>query len=94
VLGTNPPPRAYLVAGTGNFTFGLVEGDFKYIYNFRRDRSQLYNLVTDPDEQNNLASDTAYAGLIKRDHLRLEAWVSFQNRYLARFENPALKSTH
>ena len=87
VLGANSPTRAYLFAGTGNFTFGLVEGDFKYIYNFRRDRSQLYNLANDPAEKHNLASDPAYAELIKRDHLRLEAWVSFQNRYLARF-NP------
>lgn len=89
VLGADPPARAYLFAGTGNFTFGLVEGNLKYIYNFRRGQTQLYNLVTDPGEKNNLASDPAYAKMIKRDHLRLEAWVSFQNRYLARFENPA-----
>ncbi|HVB82845.1 MAG TPA: sulfatase [Candidatus Binataceae bacterium] len=94
VLGADPPPRAYLFAGTGNFTFGLVEGDFKYIYNFRRDRAQLYNLVKDPEEKNNIASNTAYAGMIKRDRLRLEAWISFQNRYLARFENPGAKAVH
>jgi arylsulfatase A-like enzyme len=94
VLGANPPKRAYLFAGTGNFTFGLVEGDFKYIYNFRRDRAQLYNLVNDPMENNNLASDPAYAGLVKRDHLRLEAWISFQNRYLARFEDPSSFAFH
>ena len=70
-------------------TFGIVEGNFKYIYNFRRDRSQLYNLVTDPYENDNLVSEPAYAEMIKRDHLRLEAWVSFQNPYLARFESPA-----
>jgi lipoteichoic acid synthase len=89
VLGSDPPARAYLFAGTGNFTFGIVEGNLKYIYNFRRERSQLYNLVTDPYESDNLASDPAYAEMIKRDHLRLEAWVSFQNPYLARFESPA-----
>jgi arylsulfatase A-like enzyme len=89
VLGADPPARAYLFAGTGNFTFGLVEGNFKYIYNFRRRRTQLYNFVADPEEKNNLAADPAYAKMLKRDHLRLEAWVSFQNRYLAQFENPA-----
>ena len=89
VLGSDPPARAYLFAGTGNLTFGIVEGNFKYIYNFRRDRSQLYNLVTDPYENDNLVSEPAYAEMIKRDHLRLEAWVSFQNPYLARFEKPA-----
>jgi arylsulfatase A-like enzyme len=81
------PDRAYLFAGTGNFSFGLVEGDFKYIYDFQRDRSQLYDVATDPDETRNLASDDAYAALMRRAHLRIEAWVSFQNRYLARFEN-------
>ena len=89
VFGSDPPARAYIFAGTGNLTFGIVEGNFKYIYNFRRARSQIYNLVTDPDEKNNLASDPAYADMINRDHLRLEAWVSFQNPYLARFEGPA-----
>ena len=93
VFGTNPPERAYLFAGTGNFTFGLVEGNFKYIYNFRRGQTQLYNLVTDPGEKNNLASNSAYAKMIKRDHLRVEAWVSFQNRYLAQFENPEHATT-
>ena len=89
VLGSAPPARAYLFAGTGNFTFGIVEDHFKYIYNFGRERSQLYDLVSDPYERNNLASDPAYAEMVKRDHLRLEAWVSFQNPYLAQFERPA-----
>jgi arylsulfatase A-like enzyme len=86
-LAASPPARAYIFAGTGNFSFGLVEGDYKYIYDFQRDRAQLYNLAADPGETRNLASDRAYAALMQRAHLRLEAWVSFQNRYLARFEN-------
>jgi lipoteichoic acid synthase len=88
IMGTDLPARAYLFAGTGNLTFGIVEGSFKYIYNFRRRRSELYNLATDRQENNNLASDPAYAGTIKQDRVRLEAWVSFQNSYLARFEGP------
>jgi arylsulfatase A-like enzyme len=87
VFDVSAPARAYLFAGTGNFSFGLVEGDYKYIYDFERDSSQLYNLAIDPGETNNLASNSAHADLTKRAHLRLEAWVSFQNRYLARFEN-------
>ena len=91
VLGADAPDRAYLFAGTGNFSFGLIEGDFKYIYDFQRDRSQLYDVVTDPNETRNLASDDAYAALMRRAHLRLEAWVSFQNYYLARYENPGAR---
>ena len=86
-LAASPPTRAYIFAGTGNFSFGLVEGDYKYIYDFQRDRAQLYDLAADPGETRNLASDRAYAALMQRAQLRLEAWVSFQNRYLARFEN-------
>ena len=85
VLGSDPPARAYLFAGTGNLTFGLVEGKFKYIYNFSSRRAQLYDLTTDPNEYRNLASVPAYAEMTRRDHLRLEAWVSFQNRYLTQF---------
>jgi arylsulfatase A-like enzyme len=88
-FGAELPPRVYLFAGTGNLTFGLVEGNFKYIYSFPRHLSQLYNLATDPDEKNDLASDPVYAQTIARDHLRLEAWVSFQNPYLERFEKSA-----
>jgi len=87
VFDADAPARAYLYAGTGNFSFGLVEGDYKYIYDFQRDRSQLYNLAIDPDETTNLASNSAFVDMMKRAHLRIEAWVSFQNRYLARFEN-------
>jgi len=89
VLGSDPPARAYLFAGTGNFTFGIVEANFKYIYDFSRQRSQLYDLTADPRERNNLASDPAYAETIRRDHLRLEAWISFQNPYIGRFRNKA-----
>jgi len=90
--GADLRARAYLFAGTGNFSFGLVEGDFKYIYDFQRDRSELYDLVTDPGETRNLASDKTYAELMRHAHFRLEAWVSFQNHYLARFEDSRARS--
>lgn len=83
-----PRSRAYLVSAHGNFTLGLVEGDFKYIYNFNRDRAELYDLATDPYERDNLSSDPKYAAMIKRDHLHLEAWVLFQNRYIAQLAKP------
>jgi arylsulfatase A-like enzyme len=77
--------RAYLFSADGNFTLGLVEGDWKFIYDFNRDSAQLYNLVTDPGEKHNLSGDPKYSAMVARDHLRLEAWLSFQNNYLARF---------
>ena len=56
---------------------------------FHANVSQLYDLAADPSEKNNLASDPAYAEMIRRDHLRLEAWISFQNPYIDRFRNKA-----
>lgn len=50
-------------------------------------------LFADPAESRNLASDKAYAELMRRAHLRLEARVSFQNRYLARFEDSRVRSS-
>jgi hypothetical protein len=64
VLGADPPARAYSLAGTGNFSFGLVEGDFNYIYDFQRGRAKLYNLATDPAERN-LASDYTYTEVMR-----------------------------
>ena len=83
-----PRSRAYLFSAHGNFTLGLVEGDFKYIYNFNRDRAELYDLATDPYERDNLSSDPKYAPFVRRAHLRLEAWISFQNRYIAQLVKP------
>lgn len=49
--------RAYLFSKYGDFVFGLVEGPFKEIYDFNRDRAELYNLMTDPAEMRDLSSD-------------------------------------
>ena len=77
--------RAYLFSADGNFTLGLVDGDWKFIYDFNRDSAQLYNLETDPGEKHNLSGNPIYSAMVARDHLRLEAWLSFQNNYLERF---------
>jgi arylsulfatase A-like enzyme len=85
LLAANPRRRAYLFSAEGYFTLGLVESDFKYVYNFNRKRAELYDLTTDPYERDDLSSNPNYGAMIKRDHLRIEAWVSFQNRYIAQF---------
>jgi arylsulfatase A-like enzyme len=82
LVADNQAPRIYLFSDDGNFILGLVDGDYKYIYDFNRKRPELYNLSSDPAEQRNLAGDSRYAAMMKRDYLRLEAWLSFQNRYL------------
>jgi hypothetical protein len=85
LLSENRPSRAYLFAIAGNFTMGLVEGDYVYIDNYTRDRQELYNVRTDPQEHHDLASAHATDAAMSCYHLRLEAWLAFQNGYLDRF---------
>jgi arylsulfatase A-like enzyme len=75
--------RVYLFSRYGDFVEGLVEGNFKYIYDFNRDRAELYNLEADPFEQRDLSADRTYSAMMKRCHLRLEAWMVYQNAHLA-----------
>ena len=42
------------------------------------------SLAADPFEHNNLSSDPAYAALMGREKLRLQAWTSFQNPFISR----------
>jgi arylsulfatase A-like enzyme len=79
------PARAYLFSADGNFTLGLIDGNYKYIYDFNRHRSELYDLVKDPAERSNLSADAVNADRVRSDHLRVEAWLAFQNKYLSRF---------
>ena len=85
LLAANHPDRAYLFSSWAAFTLGVVDGDFKYICDFDNDRQELYDVAADPHEQHDLSSDASYSAMLEREHLRLEAWLSFQNRFLERF---------
>ena len=45
----------FLASVENNVKLGVVDGAFKYIYDRRLDRSELFDLQHDPDETNNLA---------------------------------------
>lgn len=79
------PRRAYLFSDDGGSILGLVDGNYKYIYDFNRERAELYDLSSDPAEKHNLSADPRYREMAKQKYLRLEAWLSFQNTYLKRF---------
>ncbi len=76
------PSRAYLFSIAGDFRLGLIEDDFVYIRNYSHNRRELYNVATDLAEQNDLSTQTVYDPLMARANTRLEAWLSFQNKYL------------
>lgn len=85
LLSGSPPKRAYLFASDSDSRFGLIEGNQKYIYNYDTNRGELYDLATDPTEHHDLSADPANAATVARAHLRIEAWLQFQNRWLAQF---------
>lgn len=93
LLGNYRPERAYLFASSGDLSLGFVEGTFKYIYNFDRDRGELYDLAHDPREMHDLSSEPGKTEILARDHLRVEAWLWFQDKYLASFRRPQHERT-
>jgi arylsulfatase A-like enzyme len=48
--------RAYFYVAESEYTLGLREGNWKYIYNLRDGTEELYDLATDPIEQHNVAA--------------------------------------
>lgn len=81
-LKGSPDRRAYLFA---DFHFGIVDGDYKYIYDANSAHSEIYDLRKDPAEQHNLSGDSAIAQPAKIAYERLAAWSAFQNKYLDKF---------
>ena len=92
VLGLPPPrnwdgrslfdpqraPRAFLFAAAwGQYLLGIRDLDKKYIYDARTSREELYDLMSDPDEQQNLAS--AQPEIAVRLRQRLAALLKTEN---------------
>jgi lipoteichoic acid synthase len=82
LFSEGPERRAYLFA---DFHFGIVDGNYKYIYDANSAHSEIYNLADDPGEQHNLSGDSAIAQPAKVAYERLAAWSAFQNKYLDKF---------
>lgn len=82
LLSGSQPARAFMFAAKGDYLFGLVEGDRKYIYDLDRDKQELFDLSLDRDEEHDLSSDPAKAPLLRQYHRRVEAWLAFQNNYI------------
>jgi arylsulfatase A-like enzyme len=81
-----PPPRSYLFTGWREFIFGVIENERKAIFHYPEGAHELYDLRFDPDEQRNLASTAAGARELADAREHIEAWIGFQNLYLAGFK--------
>jgi len=78
LLGSAHPPRAYFYVAEDHFTLGVRENQWKYIYDLREGTEELYDLVTDPTEQRNVAK--ANPDVCARLRQRLAAWTEANRR--------------
>ena len=73
-------PRAYFYAAHDDYRLGVREGERKYIYNATTGTDQLYDLATDPTEQENLAAQ--FPDECRRLRQRVAAWREYVRRDL------------
>jgi len=73
-------PRAYFYAAHDDYRLGVREGERKYIYNATTGTDQLYDLATDPTEQQNLAAQ--FPDECRRLRQRVAAWREYVRRDL------------
>lgn len=79
MLEEEPKERAVFCQYSGNPTVGdlrraVMEGPYKYIYD-PREQSELYDLVHDPLEMNNLSGEKEYKEIEKNLHDKLITWA-------------------
>lgn len=72
--------RVYFFGPFSDCLFGYREGNRKYIYNATIGNTEIYDLHTDPQEANNLASQ--FPEQLECSYQRLAAWVQFQNKFI------------
>jgi arylsulfatase A-like enzyme len=75
-------PRAYFYVAEDQFTLGIREDNWKYIFDLRRGLDELYNLDQDPAEQQNLVKAMPERALELRR--RLAAWTEANRRQYER----------
>jgi arylsulfatase A-like enzyme len=73
-------PRAYFYAAHDDYRLGVREGERKYVYNATTGGDQLFDLATDPQEQQNLAPQFPAECLKLRQ--RVAAWREYVRREL------------
>jgi len=71
-------PRAYFYVAEDFFRLGVREHNWKYIYDLREAREELYDLDRDPAEQRNVATSEPQRSLRLRQ--RLAAWTEANRR--------------
>jgi lipoteichoic acid synthase len=78
------PGRAYFYVAEDHFRLAVREANWKYIYNVRDGRDELYDLQADPLEQRNVAAQ--HPDRCDRLRQRLAAWTEANRRQYERVE--------
>jgi phosphoglycerol transferase MdoB-like AlkP superfamily enzyme len=79
------PNRAFFMAIAGGDVFGVRDDDWKYFYDVTSGQESLFNLRTDPREQQNVVAQEAERARELRQ--RVAAWVTFEDAFLWGREN-------
>jgi phosphoglycerol transferase MdoB-like AlkP superfamily enzyme len=78
-------PRAYFYVAEDQFTLGMRESNWKYIFNLRDGTEELYDLERDPTEQHNVAH--LEPERCRRLRQRLAAWTEANHRQYERLRD-------
>lgn len=80
LFASGRPDRTFFVASVDEYLLGVREDRWKYIFEASNGRESLFDLITDPDEQHNRASDDPVR--LTRLRQRLAAWIAFEDQFL------------
>jgi arylsulfatase A-like enzyme len=72
--------KVYFFAPWSDHIFGFRENDFKFIFNATRNNYEVYNLLEDPYETENLIN-LFHSEIVMIQH-RLASWVQYQDKLL------------
>ncbi len=76
----DPAPVYLFAAGWGENLMGVRDGDWKYVFDARQGRDELYNLRTDPNEQVNAVAENPQLALRLRQKLAARLHVDKADR--------------
>lgn len=83
LLAEERPRRTYFFSAWKDYRFGIREGHLKYIYNAGTGKQEIFDLLSDLGETNNLAS--ALPGPASEMRKRVSTWLSYQDEMIARW---------
>ena len=80
LFSNNRSGRVYFFAPWADYLLGFREENLKLIYNATKNSNEVYDLLVDPNETNNLANQ--FPRFISVGHQRLATWVQYQDKFM------------